>query len=52
MIKPIIRLLHTDLPTGDPDIDFAKGAQKYPSTYKEAFKLIKQKLKNRWQQAG
>jgi hypothetical protein len=51
MIKPIIRLLHTDLPTGDPDIDFAKGAQKYPSTYREAFKLIKQKLKRRWQRA-
>ena len=52
MIKSVFRMLQQDLPTGDPDIDFAKGAQKYPSTYKEAFKLIKQKIKRRWQQAG
>jgi hypothetical protein len=44
-------MLQGDLPIGDPDIDFAKGIQKYPSTYKEAFKLIKQKIKRRWQQA-
>lgn len=50
MIKSIFSMLQQDLPTGDPDIDFAKGAQKYPSTYKEAFKLIKQKIRNRWQQ--
>ena len=50
MIKSIFSMLQTDLPVGDPDIDFAKGAQKYPSTYKEAFRQIKQKIKNRWQQ--
>lgn len=50
MIRPIFKMLQTDLPVGDPDIDFARGIQKYPSTYKEAFKLIKQKIKSRWQQ--
>lgn len=52
MIKVIFKLLQSDLPEGDPDIDFAKGAQKYPSNYKEALKKAKKKLKQAWQQIG
>jgi len=52
MIKMLFRLLQSDLPVGDPDIDFAKGAQKYPSNYKEAIKQAKKKLKDAWQKIG
>lgn len=50
MIKLIFDLLQNDeLPVGDSDIDFAKGSHKYPSSYKEAFKLTKRRLRQRWQ---
>lgn len=48
MIKVIFRMLQDDLPKGDPDIDFAKGGNKYPSNYKEAFNIAKNKLKQAW----
>jgi len=48
MIKILFHLLQWDLPTGDPDIDFARGIQKYPATYKEAIQLTKQKIKRQW----
>lgn len=42
MIKDIIDLLNTnEWITGDPDIDFAMGANKLPSTFQEAKQLIK-----------
>jgi hypothetical protein len=52
MIKIVLRLLQNELPIGDPDIDFAIGSNKYPATYKEAFKLIKHNIKRRWQRIG
>jgi hypothetical protein len=48
MIKILFKLLQWDLPVGDPDIDFARGMQKYPATYKEAIQLTKQKIKRQW----
>ena len=42
MIKNIIDLLNSsDWLVGDEDIDFAMGANKLPSTYKQAKELIK-----------
>lgn len=49
MIKIIFRLLQADFPSGDFDIDFATGKQKYPSNYKETIQLAKRKLKDAWQ---
>lgn len=48
MIKILFNLLQWDLPVGDPDIDFARGIQKYPATFKEAIKLTKQKIRKQW----
>lgn len=50
MIKIIFRLLQGELPNGDPDIDFARGSQKYPSNYKEALTIAKNKLRQAWRQ--
>jgi len=42
MIKNIIDLLNTsDWMVGDEDIDFAMGANKLPSNFKEVKQLIK-----------
>jgi hypothetical protein len=42
MIKNIIDLLNSsDWLVGDEDVDFAMGANKLPSTYKQAKELIK-----------
>jgi hypothetical protein len=42
MIKNIIDLLNSsDWLVGDEDVDFAMGAKKLPSTYKQAKELIK-----------
>jgi len=44
MIKNIIDLLNSgDWYIGDPDIDFAKGANKLPSTFKQTKQLIKRR---------
>jgi hypothetical protein len=44
MIKDIIDLLNTnDWIVGDEDIEFAMGANKLPSTYKQAKELIKRR---------
>jgi hypothetical protein len=44
MIKDIIDLLNAnDWIVGDEDIDFAMGANKLPSTYKQAKQLIKRR---------
>ena len=50
MIKVIFNLLQQDdFYVGDPDIDFAKGSNKIPTTLKQAVKLIKRKIKKAWQ---
>ena len=42
MIKDIINLLNTsDYYVGDSDIDFAKGINKFPSTFKQTREIIK-----------
>ena len=44
MIKNIIDLLNSsDWLIGDPDIDFAMGANKLPSNFKEAKQLMKRR---------
>lgn len=44
MLKNIIDLLNTsDWMVGDEDIDFAMGANKLPSTYKQAKQLIRRR---------
>jgi len=44
MIKNIIDLLNmSDWMIGDPDIDFAKGINKLPSTFKQTKQLIKRR---------
>lgn len=44
MIRQIINMLNeSDWMIGDPDIDFAKGANKLPETLKEAKQLIKRR---------
>ena len=44
MIKNIIDLLNSnEWLVGDEDIDFAMGANKLPSTYKQAKELIKRR---------
>lgn len=44
MIKNIIDLLNSsDWYIGDPDIDFAKGSDKLPSTFKQTKQLIKRR---------
>ena len=44
MIKNIIDLLNSsDWLVGDEDVDFAMGANKLPSTYKQAKELIKRR---------
>lgn len=44
MIKNIIDLLNSnEWLVGDEDIDFAKGANKLPGTYKQAKELIKRR---------
>lgn len=44
MLKNIIDLLNTsDWMVGDPDIDFAMGANKLPGTYKQAKQLIRRR---------
>lgn len=44
MIKTIIGLLQQDdFYVKDPDIDFAKGAQKLPRTLKDAYNIIKRR---------
>lgn len=49
MIKIIFNLLQfDDFLIGDPDIDIAKGINKLPLTYKEAFKLGIRKIKTLW----
>lgn len=48
MIKNIIDLLNSsDWIIGDPDIDFAKGINKLPTTFKETKLIIKRKNGNR-----
>lgn len=45
MIKEVIDMLNAqDWHVGDPDIDFAKGANKIPYTFSEAKQLIKRKI--------
>lgn len=44
MIKDIIDLLNADdWHVGDPDIDFAKGNNKLPDSWKETKKIIKRR---------
>lgn len=44
MIKNIIDLLNAgEWHIGDPDIDFAKGVNKLPSTFKQTKQLIKRR---------
>lgn len=44
MIKNIIDLLNSsDWFVGDPDIDFAKGINKLPATFKQTKQLIKRR---------
>lgn len=44
MIKNIIHLLNSnDWHIGDPDIDFAKGGDKLPETFKQTKRLIKRR---------
>lgn len=44
MIKNIIDLLNSsDWLIGDPDIDFAKGGNKLPATFKQTKQLIKRR---------
>ena len=44
MIKNIIDLLNMgDWIVGDPDIDFAKGINKIPSTFKQTKQIIKRR---------
>lgn len=44
MLKDIINLLNSsDWLIGDPDIDFAKGSNKLPATFKQTKQLIKRK---------
>lgn len=44
MIKNIIDLLNSyDFYFGDEDVDFAKGADKLPRTFKETKQLIKRR---------
>lgn len=38
-----------DFYIGDPDIDFAKGGNKLPTSIKETIKHIKRQLYTRWQ---
>lgn len=49
MIKTIIdQLSSDDWLVGDPDIDFAKGANRLPRTFTEAKQLIKRKGTKTW----
>lgn len=44
MIKNIIDLLNSnDWLIGDPDIDFAKGSDKLPETFKQTKQLIRRR---------
>lgn len=44
MIKNIIDLLNSDdWHIGDPDIDFAKGVNKLPNSWKETKQIIKRR---------
>lgn len=44
MIKNILDLLNSDdWLIGDPDIDFAKGVNKLPDTFKETKQIIKRR---------
>jgi hypothetical protein len=44
MLKNIIDLLSSqDYRIGDPDIDFAKGGDKFPESIKEVKELIKRR---------
>lgn len=48
MIKTIIGLLQQDeFYINDPDIDFAKGAQKMPRTINDSYKIIKRKWRSK-----
>lgn len=48
MIKNIIDLLNVDdWYVGDPDIDFAKGINKLPATFKQTRKLIRRRNGNK-----
>ena len=49
MIKDILDTLNSDdFLVGDNEIDFAKGIQSIPTTFKEIRKIQKRKLHNKW----
>ena len=49
MIRDILDTLNSDdFLVGDAEIDFAKGIRSIPKTFKEARKIQKRKLYNKW----
>ena len=49
MIREILDTLNSDyFLVGDNEIDFAKGINSIPKTFKEARKIKKRKLHNKW----
>lgn len=49
MIRELLETLNSDdFYVGDAEIDFAKGIQSIPKTFKEAREIKKRKLHNKW----